>query len=180
MRLELADYPVNEIRLGGTFEYRAGTLAIESTMRSVTSALGRGVELVQILVRIERCHAAGAGGGDRLAVDVVGDVAGGEHAGHARLRRVAAEGDDLAQRRGAGRKARQIDAEPLGQICSREINLLGRGPDQDLLRRLDLDDDSVAERASALEFALEGLHLTKRLNKEQTESRGRWRFQSDL
>ncbi len=45
---------------------------------------------------------------------------------------------------------------------------------------LDLDDDSVAERASALEFALEGLHLTKQLNKEQTESPGRWRFQSDL
>jgi sarcosine reductase len=29
MRLELADYPVNEIRLGGTFEYRAGTLAVD-------------------------------------------------------------------------------------------------------------------------------------------------------
>jgi magnesium chelatase subunit I len=49
-----------------------------------------------------------------------------------------------------------------------------------LVGRLDLDDDSVAERASALEFALEGLHLTKQLNKELTESPGRWRFQSDL
>jgi sarcosine reductase len=29
MRLELADYPVNEIRLCGTFEYRAGTLAVD-------------------------------------------------------------------------------------------------------------------------------------------------------
>src|SRR5918994_1578474 len=29
MRLELADYPVKEIRLGRTFEYRAGTLAID-------------------------------------------------------------------------------------------------------------------------------------------------------
>jgi len=38
----------------------------------------------------------------------------------------------------------------------------------------------VAERASALEFALEGLHLTKQLNKERTDSPGRWRFQSDL
>jgi magnesium chelatase subunit I len=49
-----------------------------------------------------------------------------------------------------------------------------------LVGRLDLDDDSVAERASALEFALEGLHLTKQLNKEQTDSPSRWRFQSDL
>jgi magnesium chelatase subunit I len=48
-----------------------------------------------------------------------------------------------------------------------------------LVGRLDLND-SVAERASALEFALEGLHLTKQLNKELTESPGRWRFQSDL
>ncbi len=30
----------------------------------------------------ERRHAAQAGGGHRLAVDVVGHVAGGEHAGH--------------------------------------------------------------------------------------------------
>ena len=29
MRLELADYPVKEIRLGRTFDYRAGTLAID-------------------------------------------------------------------------------------------------------------------------------------------------------
>jgi hypothetical protein len=49
-----------------------------------------------------------------------------------------------------------------------------------LVGRLDLEDDSVAERAGALEFALEGLHLTKQLNKELTESPGRWRFQSDL
>jgi magnesium chelatase subunit I len=49
-----------------------------------------------------------------------------------------------------------------------------------LVGRLDLDHDSVTERASALEFALEGLHLTKQLNKELTESPGRWRFQSDL
>src|SRR5262245_2639154 len=66
-------------------------LPIESTTRSVTSALVRGVELVQIFVRIERCHAAGTGGGDRLAIDMIGDVARSEHAGHARLRRVAAE-----------------------------------------------------------------------------------------
>ena len=60
-------------------------------LRSVTSALVRGVELVEIFVGIERRHAAGAGRGDRLAIDVVGDVAGGEHARHAGLRGVAAE-----------------------------------------------------------------------------------------
>ncbi|MGH2750711.1 MAG: ATP-binding protein [Actinomycetota bacterium] len=49
-----------------------------------------------------------------------------------------------------------------------------------LVGRLDLPDDSVAVRASALEFALEGLHLTKQINKELTESPGRWRFQSDI
>ena len=38
--------------------------------------------LVEELLGVERRHAAGAGGGDRLAVDLVGDVAGGEHARH--------------------------------------------------------------------------------------------------
>ena len=38
------------------------------------------VELLQIAVGIERGHAAGAGRGDGLAVDVIGDIAGGEHA----------------------------------------------------------------------------------------------------
>ena len=32
MRLELADYPVKEIRLGRTFEYRAGTLEIDQSV----------------------------------------------------------------------------------------------------------------------------------------------------
>jgi magnesium chelatase subunit I len=49
-----------------------------------------------------------------------------------------------------------------------------------LVGRLGLAADSVAERASALEFALEGLHLTKQINKELTEAPGRWRFQSEL
>ncbi len=50
---------------------------------------------------------------------------------------------------------------------------------ENLVGRVSLDDSAPA-RASALEFALEGLHLTKQLNKELTESPGRWRFQSDL
>src|SRR5262249_30827369 len=41
----------------------------------------------------ERCHAALTGGGYRVAVDVIGNVAGGEHAGH----------------RGRGRERRGLD-----------------------------------------------------------------------
>lgn len=44
-----------------------------------------------------------------------------------------------------------------------------------IMRRLDLTEESPEAAASALEFALEGLHLTKRLNKEAT-GRGAWRF----
>ena len=40
-----------------------------------------GVETLQILVGVERGHAAGARRGDRLTVDMVGDIAGREHAG---------------------------------------------------------------------------------------------------
>src|SRR3712207_5554636 len=43
---------------------------------------GGGLELGlgEELLGVERGHAAGAGGGDRLAVDLVHDVATGEHA----------------------------------------------------------------------------------------------------
>ena len=44
---------------------------------------GARVQRLQVAVGVERGHAAGAGRGDRLAIDVVGDVAGGEHAGDA-------------------------------------------------------------------------------------------------
>src|SRR6516165_6880826 len=37
--------------------------------------------------RLERCHAALARGGDRLAINVIGDVAGGKHAWHRCCRR---------------------------------------------------------------------------------------------
>ncbi len=35
---------------------------------------------LQITIRVQRRHAAGAGGGDRLAIDMILHVAGGEHA----------------------------------------------------------------------------------------------------
>src|SRR4051812_19466442 len=45
------------------------------------------IRLGKELLGVERGHAAGAGGGDRLAVDLVHHVAAGEDAGHARPRR---------------------------------------------------------------------------------------------
>src|SRR5439155_4165760 len=42
---------------------------------------------LQVALGLERGHAAGAGGGHRLAVDVILDVSGGEDTGHRRLRR---------------------------------------------------------------------------------------------
>lgn len=46
-----------------------------------------------------------------------------------------------------------------------------------IMRRLDVAEESPAAAASALEFALEGLHLMKRLNKSLS-GRGAWRFES--
>jgi hypothetical protein len=43
-------------------------------------------------------------------------------------------------------------------------------------RGLGIVDESPAEVASALEFCLEGLHLNKRLNKNESAPRGKWRF----
>src|SRR5580700_4514683 len=49
---------------------------------SALRALPR-VDRLEVTVRIERGHAARAGGGDGLAVDVIGYVAGGKHPGNA-------------------------------------------------------------------------------------------------
>src|SRR5262245_60080743 len=78
--------------------------AIRSTIAGVrrirvSRGSAAGVELLEVLVRVERCHAARAGRRDRLAVDVVGDVARCEYAWHAGRRRhtaAAAADDDVA------------------------------------------------------------------------------------
>jgi magnesium chelatase subunit I len=44
-----------------------------------------------------------------------------------------------------------------------------------IMQRLDMAEESAPAAASALEFALEGLHLTRRLNKEAVGP-GAWRF----
>jgi magnesium chelatase subunit I len=46
-----------------------------------------------------------------------------------------------------------------------------------IMRRLDVAEESPAAAASALEFALEGLHLLRRINKNSS-GRGAWRFES--
>jgi magnesium chelatase subunit I len=43
--------------------------------------------------------------------------------------------------------------------------------------RLRIGSDSPASAASALEFALEGLHLDRRLNKDRSDTPGEWRFE---
>src|SRR5450755_2243129 len=58
-----------------------------------------GVEPLEITVGIERGHAACACGGDRLTVDMIGDITGCENARHARRRRIpgkAAVHDNVA------------------------------------------------------------------------------------
>jgi magnesium chelatase subunit I len=47
-----------------------------------------------------------------------------------------------------------------------------------LLQRLGVEEESPGVAASALEFALEGLHLSRRLNKDQTGRIGAYRYGS--
>ena len=51
--------------------------------RSAFASFVVDVEALEVLVRIERGHAAGAGRSDGLAIHVIGHVAGREHARHA-------------------------------------------------------------------------------------------------
>ena len=44
-----------------------------------------------------------------------------------------------------------------------------------LLERLGVEEESPGAAASALEFAMEGLHLSKRLNKDAVGSRATYR-----
>jgi magnesium chelatase subunit I len=61
----------------------------------------------------------------------------------------------------------------VAQVDLRAANL------ERLLARLGLPEDSPSAAASALEFVLEGLHLTKRLNKEEVGTGG-FRFEGPL
>jgi magnesium chelatase subunit I len=45
-----------------------------------------------------------------------------------------------------------------------------------LLERLGVEEESPGVAASALEFALEGLHLSRRLNKDESGRLGAYRY----
>jgi hypothetical protein len=60
-----------------------------SRVRGAVFDVGPGLDAFQIFVGIERCHAAGARRGHRLTIDVIGDIARGEHARDAGRGRVA-------------------------------------------------------------------------------------------
>jgi magnesium chelatase subunit I len=57
-----------------------------------------------------------------------------------------------------------------------QCDLPGAGLER-ISKRLRIGSDSPASAASALEFALEGLHLDRRLNKDRGETPGEWRFE---
>ena len=65
----------SEARLGAGGRRDLGRLAA-----ALPVGLGRGRRVAQVPLGVEGAHAAGAGGGDRLAVGVVDDVADGEDA----------------------------------------------------------------------------------------------------
>jgi magnesium chelatase subunit I len=46
-----------------------------------------------------------------------------------------------------------------------------------LLERLGIEEESPGAAASAVEFALEGLHLSRRLNKDATGRIGSYRYE---
>jgi magnesium chelatase subunit I len=48
-----------------------------------------------------------------------------------------------------------------------------------LLERLGVEEESPGVAASALEFALDGLHLSRRLNKDQEGRAGAYRYRSN-
>ena len=58
------------------------------------------------------------------------------------------------------------------------LSQLGRIPGlARIMQRLDLSEESPSTAAAAVEFALEGLHLTRRLNKHSTGP-GAWSFEA--
>ena len=66
------------------------------------------------------------------------------------------------------------DLTPAGELLSRVGDLPGLAK---LLARLGVEEESPGVAASAVEFALEGLHLSRRLNKEASGRLGSFRYQ---
>ena len=63
---------------------------------------------------------------------------------------------------------------PAGEFLGQFGDLPGLGR---LLGRLGVEEESPGVAASALELALEGLHLSRRLNREATGHAGAYRYE---
>jgi len=74
---------------------------------------------------------------------------------------------------GEGFTAESYDLMPAGEFLGQFGDLPGLAK---LLDRLGVEEESLGVAASALEFALEGLHLSRRLNKD-ADSRGGYRYE---
>ena len=74
-----------------------------------------------------------------------------------------------------GFEAETSDLLPASQLLAQFGELPGLSK---LLRRLGVEEESPGVAASALEFALEGLHLSRRLNKDLAERAGAGRYRS--
>jgi magnesium chelatase subunit I len=66
------------------------------------------------------------------------------------------------------------DLMPAGEFLAQFGDLPGLGK---LLGRLGIEEESPGVAASALEFALEGLHLSRRLNKDAAGRVGAYRYE---
>jgi magnesium chelatase subunit I len=79
----------------------------------------------------------------------------------------------LLSRFGQGFAARTSDLTPAGDFLGQFGDLPGLSK---LLSRLGVEEESPGSAASAVEFALEGLHLSRRLNKDAAGRVGAWSY----
>jgi magnesium chelatase subunit I len=81
----------------------------------------------------------------------------------------------LLHRFGEGLVARTSDLTPAGEFLDQFGQLPGLAR---LLSRLGVEEESPGVAASAMEFALEGLHLSRRLNRDSAGRMGAWAYQA--
>jgi magnesium chelatase subunit I len=79
----------------------------------------------------------------------------------------------ILARFGAGFAAETSDLMPASELLAQFGEVPGLGK---LLERLGVEEESPGVAASALEFALEGLHLSRRLNKDESGRLGAYRY----
>ncbi|MGH2660131.1 MAG: magnesium chelatase, partial [Actinomycetota bacterium] len=70
--------------------------------------------------------------------------------------------------------AETSDLMPASEVLAQFGQLPGLAK---LLKRLGVEEESPGVAASAIEFALEGLHLSRRLNKDQSGRVGSYRYE---